>query len=121
MKRQFNKQWIDENKRAILAEFDDFNLDNPCVNWRRLNRCQAWHTGDALISYRTLVAIRKWCQFEDGTARNVVFAKDTFSPTTVKHIYTFAREVEAKYIVFLNSSKGPYAVRLKRMVGEYYV
>lgn len=108
MKKLFDKQWIEENKCAIMAEFDEFNIDNPYIKWRRLRRCQAWTAGDGLISYKTLVALRKWV---DGYS--IVVAKQTYSNTTVKHIYAFAREVDADYIVFLISSKGPYSVQLK--------
>ena len=112
MKAPFSKTWIEGYKRNLQAEFDHFNLDNPYVKWNRLRNCNAHYTPNALISYSTFVALRKWIQGKNEYGINAVIAKDTYSPTTVKHIYTFAREIEADCIIFLNSSKGPYSVAL---------
>lgn len=112
MKTPFSRDWIKENKRALLAEFDDFNLYNPHVVWHRLKSCSASYTPDALISYRTFVAIHKHLLMENGGLIDAVIAKGTYSATTVKHIYTFAREIGADCIIFLDSSKGPYSVTI---------
>lgn len=112
MKAPFSKAWITLYKRNLEAEFDGYNLGNPYVKWNKLKSCKAHYTSDALISYNTFVALRKWIQDESGCGVNAVIAKDTYSQTTVKHIYTFAREVGADCIIFLNSSKGPYSVAI---------
>ena len=114
MKAPFSKSWIQLYKGNLEAEFEGFNLNNPYIKWQHLNSCKAIFSSDALISYQTFVALRKWIQDENGRGVNVVIARDTYSATTVKHIYTFARKVGAECIIFLNSSKGPYRVALER-------
>lgn len=112
MKAPFSKTWIEGHKRNLEEEFDCFNLDNPRIKWERLRTCNAYYTSSALISYKTFVAVAKWVTGKDGYGVKAVIARDTYSPTTVKHIYAFAREIEADCIIFLNSSKGPYSVAL---------
>lgn len=112
MKALFSKTWLQLHKRNLEEEFDGFNLDNPYIKWQYLKSCKAIFSSDALISYQTFVALRKWIQDENGRGVNAVIARGTYSTTTVKHIYTFAREIDADCIIFLNSSKGPYSVAL---------
>lgn len=55
-------------------------------NWKRVNRCQAWYTGEgswkALRSYKTVVALYdEW--------ENVLYSYGRYSMTTYQHIRKF--------------------------------
>ena len=112
MKGPFSKTWIRTHARELCAEFDEYNPSRLYKYGIRLRSCKAKYCEDSLISYTTLVALRKRIKDENGHVVDAVIAKDTYSNTTVKHIYTFAREVGADCIIFLSSSKGPYSVSL---------
>ena len=107
---KISSEWIKENERALLAEFE--NPYSIYESFAPLGSCNARYTEHALISYKTLVAVHKWLSFENGVGVDCVIAKDTYSATTVKHIYRYAREVGAEMVIFLDSAKGPYSVAI---------